>query len=242
MTPTELVQAACPKIGSLGAAFYFDSATVSRGKELGLDGFRFYVLGRGGVLGNVEPAVISSAFGYFTPDLVTKMWTSGSEVMAPREAARHYLACAQEFGRATFSGIEGLDAYCEAAGAINDAADGASLALYAGVAAEPLCDDTPGRAMQLTATLREYRGSAHLAAIRALSLDPAVAHVIKRPDEFTLFGYSEAPSVTAEDRAKHEQAEVMTDAMVLGAFSAVDSDGAAALMAGLEAMEAALAG
>ena len=57
MTPTELVQAACPKIGSLGGAFYFDKETLAKGKELGLDGFRFYFLGRGGVLGDVEPRV-----------------------------------------------------------------------------------------------------------------------------------------------------------------------------------------
>lgn len=240
MTPTELVRAAGPKIGSLGAAFYFDAATIARGKEIGLDGFRFYFLGRGGVLGNVEPAVVTSAFGYFDPGLVTKMWTSGSEIMAPRDAGRAYLACAQEFGRASFADIDGLDAYCEAASAINDAADGSGLALYSGIAAEPLCDDLPGRAMQLTAVLREYRGSAHLVAIRALNLDAGVAHAIKRPDDVTMFGYAEAPSITAEDRAKHDQAEEMTDSMMLGAFSAVDADGAAALMAGLEAMEAAV--
>jgi hypothetical protein len=242
MTPTELVRTACPKIGDLGSAFYFNEATIARGKEIGLDGFRFYFLGRGGVLGNVEPAVVVSAFGYFAPDLVAKMWTSGSEIVAPREAARTYLGCAQDFGRATFADIDGLDAYCQAASAINDAADGAGLALYSGVAAEPLCDDLPGRAMQLTAVLREYRGSAHLIAVRALNLDAAVAHAIKRPDDVTMFGYAEAPSITAEDRAKHEQAEEMTNSMMLGAFSAVDADGAAALMAGLEAMEAAVAG
>ncbi len=76
MTPTELVQAACPKIASLGAAFYFNPETVAKGKELGLDGFRFYFLGRGGVLGDVEARVVRSAFGYFAPELVDKMWNS----------------------------------------------------------------------------------------------------------------------------------------------------------------------
>jgi hypothetical protein len=242
MNPTELVQAACPKIGSLGAAFYFDRDTLAKGKALGLDGFRFYFLGRGGVLGNVEPKVVQSAFGYFAPDLVTKMWTSAQEKMAPREAGRLYLECAHEFGRRKFSSITGLDAFCAAAEAINAATDPAGLALYAALSAEPLCDDLPGRAVQLTAVLREYRGSCHLAAIRANNLDVSVAHAIKRPDDVNSFGYPEAPTITDADRALHEAAEAMTDAMVLKAYSAVGETGASALLAGLVAMEAALAG
>ncbi len=117
-TPMELVQSACPKIGSLGSAHYFDrEITVPRGKELGLDGFRFYFLGRGGVLGDVEARVVRSAFGY-----------------------------------------------------------------------------------------------------------------------------AEAPAITDEDRAKHNAAEDLTDQMVLPAYAAVDEAGAAAILAGLSAMEAALAG
>ena len=146
------------------------------------------------------------------------------------------------FGRSTFGAIDGLDAFCPAAEAINNAADGTSLALYAGHRAEPLCDDVPGRAIQLTMLLREYRGSAHLAAIRSLGLNVAVAHAIKRPDDVTMFGYTEAPVISDEDRAKHKAAETLTDEMVLGAFSAVDAEGAEALMAGLVAMEAAVDG
>ena len=83
MDSMELVQTACPKIGSLGSAFYFHPDTVAKGKELGLDGFRFYFLGRGGVLGDVEPQVIQSAFGYFEPGLIAKIWNSAKETMAP---------------------------------------------------------------------------------------------------------------------------------------------------------------
>lgn len=242
MQPMELVNTACPKIAGLGAAFYFDKATLAKGKELGLDGFRFYFLGRGGVLGDVEPKVIRSAFGYFAPGLTDKIWNSAKERMAPRDAGRAYMACAQEFGRRVFADIDGLDAYCEAAGAINDATDLASLPLYAGASAEPLADDAPARAMQLTTVLREYRGSAHLAAIRVLGLDAAVAHAIKRPNDVETFGYGEAPAITDADRALLDEAEELTDKMVLGAYSAVDANGAAALVAGLEAMGAAVAG
>ncbi len=242
MTPSELVQAACPKIGSLGGAFYFNGATLARGKELGLDGFRFYFLGRGGVLGDVEAPVVESAFGYFAPGLVAKIWTTAKEKMAPRDAAREYMACLHAFARAKFSGIADLDAFCAAAEAVNGATSYAAMPLYAGFSAEPLADDLPARALQLVSGLREYRGGAHLAAIRTLNLDPAVAHAIKRPDDVATFGYAEAPAITDNDRALHTEAEKLTDAMVLAAYSAVDEAGAATLVAGLEAMEAAVAG
>jgi len=99
MTPQQLITAACPKIGALGSAFYFQPATLATGKEKGLDGFRFYILGRGGVLGDVEAPVITSAFGYFEPSLVARLWDSARAVVAPRDAGRLYMACCQEFGR-----------------------------------------------------------------------------------------------------------------------------------------------
>ena len=99
MTPEETVAAACPKIGDLGWAFYFEPETLARGKELGLGGLRFYVIGRGGVLGDVEATVVRSAFGYFEPALVEKLWTEALEKVAPRVAARAYMECCAAFGR-----------------------------------------------------------------------------------------------------------------------------------------------
>src|SRR5216683_7134757 len=148
MSPDDLVHAACAPIAKLGSAFYFQPETLARGKEHGIDGFRFYMLGRGGVLGDVEARVIASAFGYFHPALIERLWTSARQKMAPRDAGRLYLECCRDFGRHRLSEIPNLDAFCAAADAINTAADPAGLALYAGVSAEPLADDLPARAMQ----------------------------------------------------------------------------------------------
>jgi hypothetical protein len=242
MTPEDLIKNACPKIGSLGSAFYFIPETVSRGKEHGLDGFRFYFLGRGGVLGDVEAKVIQSAFGYFHPALVDKIWNSAREKMAPREAARLYLECCADLGRRKLADAEGLDAFCAAAEKVVAAADPAALALFAGIAAEPLPEDVPGRAMQLVAVLREYRGSAHLVAVVASGLSPAVAHYIKRPDDYATFGYGDgSPAITDAERAALEAAERLTDAIVLSGYSALDAGEAAALFAGVETIERALA-
>jgi hypothetical protein len=101
MTPQEIMRTIAEPTGPIGSAFYFHPDTMARGKELGLDGFRFYVLGRGGVLGDVDAAVVHAAFGYFHPDMISNLWNSAKEVMAPRDGAREYLACAHAMARTT---------------------------------------------------------------------------------------------------------------------------------------------
>ena len=229
-------------IGSIGASFYFVPETIATGKEHGLDGFRFYFLGRGGVLGDVEAPVVASAFGYFNPALVAKMWDSAKEKMAPRDAGRLYLSCAHALGRARLADVEGLEAYCAAADQIDAAIDPAAMALYAGIAAEPRPDDAPALAMHMSAVLREARGSAHLLAIRAAGVTPRLAHQIKRPTEGKLFGWEDDPPVSDDDRAAWDRAEEVTDELLEPAYARLDDDGRAAFLAGLGRIESALAG
>jgi len=242
MTANELIQTTAPTIGSLGSAFYFAPGTLAVGKELGLDGMRWYIIGRGGVLGDVHSSVIASAFGYFHPSSIAKLWDSAKEKIAPRAAGTRYHQCAADFGRAKFSGVAGLEAYNAAAEAVVAAAHPAGLALFAGIAAEPLADDAPARAMQLTAVLRELRGSAHLVAVLASGVSPELAHYAKRPEMYKSFGYDEAaaPTVTDADTAALAAAEALTDKLVLPAFSVLDAAGADALVAGVEGLKAAL--
>ncbi len=228
-------------MGDIGAAFYFDKATLAKGKELGLDGFRFYVLGRGGVLGNVEPAVVQSAFGYFNAGLINKIWTSAADILAPRDAGRAYVECCAELGRAKLAAVEGLDAFNAAAETVVRAANPAGLALFAGLAAEPMPDDAPGRAAHLAAVLRELRGSAHLVALLATGLKPEVAHAMKRPDMIAGFGWDPAPEIGPDDPGKVDAAEGLTDTLLVPAYSALDDAGAQALIAGTEAIAAAYA-
>lgn len=246
MTSTEeLVRTACPQIAAIGPSFYFTEETRAAGKEHGLDGFRFYFLGRGGVLGDVEPDVVASAFGYFHPALIEKMWTTARArtSLTPRDAGEIYLRCCHDFGRRHFRQIPGLDAFCAAASAVNDAAPRAGLALYSAIAAEPLADDPPARAMQLAAVLREFRGSAHLLAIMATDgVDPVTAHGIRRPEFWTVFGHEEGrrPAGTEAQRAALGAADELTDRIVAPAFDVLDQDGRTALRGGLAAMEHAL--
>jgi hypothetical protein len=236
MDPRQIMQLTKAKTGDIGAAFYFDPATLARGKELGLSGMRFYAIGRGGVLGDVEPAVVLSAFGYFAPELVAKWWNQAREVMSPRDAAREYIACNHALGRAKLAGVPGLEHYVDAATTVIDAVDGGALALFAAVRAEPVPEDTPAAAIHQAMVLRELRGSAHLAAIAAVGLPTAVAHAIKRPNDVEMFGYPEPPPVSDADREAHERAEAITDDILEPAYSLLTDDQAATLIAGTDAM------
>lgn len=236
--------AATEKIGALGSAYYFVEPTTTKAEELGLGTFRFYVLGRGGVLGDVEATVVQSAFGYFAPGLICAQWDKAKAICDPRTAGRAHFECAAAFGRSKLSEVEGLGPFCEAMEKVNAAADPAGLALYAGYRAEPLADDLPGRAMQLVAVLREFRGSAHLVAVVAQLLEPRIAHYVRRPNMFSGFGYrdDEIPEVTAEHRRQLAAADELTDRIVAPAYSVLDDHEIAALVDGLDAMERALAG
>lgn len=241
VTTDELIAAAAPKIAALGGAFYFDPKTLATGKEHGLDGFRFYFLGRGGVMGDVEPNVVVSAFGYFNPALVDRLWTTGREKLAPPAAAAAYIECCRQFGRERISDVADLEAFCNAAEAIVAAVDPAGLTLYAGIAAAPLPDDAPGRAMQLIAVLRELRGSIHLVAVRASGLTGQIAQFLRRPNDYASFGWGDtAPDVTDEDRARLDRAEALTNDIVGPSFAVVDDKAADTTVRVLTDIEAAV--
>lgn len=243
MTPAALARTSSDAIGVIGSSFYFTPDTVARGKELGLDGFRLYFLGRGGVLGDTSAGVVASAFGYFNPALVTKMWDSAKAKLAPVAAAELYWEACADHGRAKFAAVDGLESFVAAAEQVVAAADPSGLALFAGIAHMPLVDDLPGRAMQLVAVLREFRGSAHLVAVRAVGLVDTHAHFVKRPDMVEGFGWTAADAAAVDDgatRAKLDEAEDITDRIVGPAFAGLDEAGQRALLDGLSRLQAAL--
>jgi hypothetical protein len=152
------------------------------------------------------------------------------------------MACAQAHGRLHLSDVPGLDVYCRAAEAVVAAADPQGLSLFAGASAIPLADDVPGRAMQLTTVLREFRGSAHLAAVVASGLPPKRAHQLARPEMWELFGWQESDKeeVTDADHRAHAAAEALTDRIVLPAYAAVADGDREPMVTALRAMAAAL--
>ena len=244
MTDLDLVQTVSPIIADVGFRYYFAPATAAKAEDLGLDLFSFYFIGRGGVLGDVEAPVVAAALGYFNPDVLTMMWNGARSKLAPRDAARQHLACCAEFGREHLADLDGLEALCAAMAQVNEAASTsvAGLSLYAGMAAEPIPDDLPARAMHLVAMLREHRGGVHLVAIGAAGLDPAVAHYLRRPGDWELFGWGadQLPTVTAIARRRLAEVDATTDHLVSPVYAVLDPSGRQALTDGVRAVAAAV--
>lgn len=241
MTPEELVAATAAPINQLGALYYFHPTSLAKGKEdLGLDGMRFYFLGRGGLMGDVEAPTVTSAFGYFAPAVVDKMWNSARERCTPADAANAALACNAEIGRGALADVEGLDAFCDAAEQVVADVNPAGLPLYAGVSAFPTPDDVPARAMHQCVVHRELRGSAHLAAVIAAGLHPSVAHAIRRPDDVATFGWPEDLAITDEDRAKLTEVDATTDALSASHYASLSDEQRNAFAAGISAISAVL--
>jgi hypothetical protein len=240
MSPEETVAAVDPSLSFIGAIHYFDAGVVAKSKEAGLDGFRMYFLGRGGVLGDVESEVVWSAFGYFHRALVKKMWDSASERMSPRDASRNYLDWAEDLGREKFADVEGLDAFNESAAELIAAVNPAALALFAGYSGEQAPADAAGAAMFNAIVLRELRGSVHLAAIVSHGLDPVVAHAIRRPNDGKMFGWDELPAPTDADRALLAEIDATTDARMAQHYGLLTAEQRQALADGTAALAAAL--
>ncbi|MFA7323294.1 MAG: hypothetical protein WC005_02945 [Candidatus Nanopelagicales bacterium] len=244
MQTAQLVKEASPIIGLVGGTYFFTDSTVARGKELGLDGMRFYYIGRGGVLGDTEWPVVVSAFGFFAPRMVEKFWDSARQTIEPRTAGHAYVECARDFGRENFTEVEGLAEYCAAAEKIVAAVDPAGLTLFAAHSAEPLAEDLPGRAAQLTTLLREHRGSAHLVALIAVGLEPRIADALASEVSWKFHGWTldDGPAPTEGDRGLKLEAEAITDRIVQRAFGVLDDQEQQALLTGLQGMSHAMPG
>lgn len=242
MTPRDLVTQVCPLFNDSGWAYYFTPDTQARGAELGLKGPMFYFAGRGGVLGDCDADVVTAAFGYFNPAVIRRAWESATSIRPAREIGRAHFECCADLGRQKLGGVANLTAFVEAADAVNEAAEPDGLALYAAFKAEPLAQDLAGRAMQLVAVLREFRGSAHLIAVRASGLTTKQAHFSKRPNDVAMFGWTPEDAPVLDDAVanKMKAAEDLTDQIVLPAFSVLDDAGARALLDGARAIKAAV--
>ena len=239
MDAEALVEATAGPVNGLGAKFYFHPDSLAKGKEAGLDGFRLYIVGRGGVLGDCHADVVSSAFGYFNPAVIAKMWDSGRETMAPMDAAQLYLDCNADLGRGVLDDIEGLDAFCSAAEAVVSAANPAALTLFAATAAMPMPEDLPGRAMHLLVLHRELRGSIHLAAVVAHGLAAEHAHAIRRPNDLQTFGWGEDLVVPDDAAAKLAAADAATDAVTADMYRVLTDQQRQDFVDGVAAIQAA---
>jgi hypothetical protein len=208
-------------IGSLGGAWMMHGDTGDYGSKVGLGFLEFYVLGRGGVLGNVEPDVVVDAFYFFEPNLIANTWTAARAKMEPSEASKHYSNACAQWGRNRLAGVASLDDLSKLAQRVIESSE-TNGALFNGWKHIPLPDDAPGRAMLLLNVLREMRGGAHIEAVKQVGIDRRVALATNSPNMYRLFGWTDEPP--APDPGACARAEDLTDELLAPAFAALSDD------------------
>jgi hypothetical protein len=223
MDPEEAARRTAPVIVSLPAGFMLDGATYARGGELGFDGIDFYVVGRGGALGDVEGMVVAAAFVFFHPPTIVERWDRGRAVMPPAEAAQAFASCLDAWADAHLADGIDYEELAELEGKVIAAASPAGAPLFAAWAAVPEPKKAKALALHRMNVLREWRGAVHGAAVIASGLEPLDAVMVRSPGMAALFGWPEPYPDAAANAGAWAGAEEATDRTVGRAFGALDA-------------------
>ncbi len=236
------VQATSVPIHDVGTAIYLSPDCMGWAAEWGWSNpFSFYFAGRGGMLGDVGADVVTSAMGWFQPDAVRAMYEEGVGVAGATEAAARMAEAHSKWGRTHYADVEGLDGIVAVTEKMVDGLEGSAIPLFVGWRDATRCESEAGRAAQLMQMLREWRGGLHLVATTAVGLSPLEAILTNEGEgQAKFFGWSEPFPDCAAIKAKHDEAEDMTDRLcATGLAQALDPAEFSSFEAGILALRAA---
>lgn len=225
MTPHDAARATAQAIGDLGGGFMLDGATYAKGAELGFGGLDFYVLGRGGVLGDTSADVVAAGFVFWNPSTVAAQWAAGRAVMAPAEAAGHWATVCHAYAEANLPDVDGLADLADLAARVVDAASPAGASVFAGWRGLPVpaADRPKARVLHLVNALRELRAGLHGGAVLAAGLTPLDAVAYRSPGMAGIFGWDpEQLPDAASVKERWTLAEDGTDTAVARVLSVLD--------------------
>ena len=172
--------AAKAAIGDLGGNWMTGPEEEAATAAAGLDGWQLYFLGRHGVLGDVDPDVVTAAAFFFPADVVRSEWLAARQAMTPTAALERYLALCHDWGRARLSGFADVARLADLAQRVVDDADVAGLPLFAGWRALPVPADPP---VQSISTLA-FRGA--LGAPLCSMSQPVICRLRTLPARLTM--------------------------------------------------------
>jgi hypothetical protein len=240
MNVDELVSLIAEPIQVLGMSFYFDPLTKAKSKELGINVYEFYGLGRAGTLGDVDASTVFDVFRFFDSSLIEFFWTNAKTKADPVAIAAEHVQAAYDFADHTFGGVDRgvLGNFAEAARCVIDAQPVGVCALVDGYRQYPAPSDPVHGAYLGAILLRELRGGVHIHAVDEVGLNAIEACYIHGPDVFSLHGYKEedAPVITEELREKKRRAEELTNAAIASAFAVLSDAQRESLATGTTAM------
>jgi hypothetical protein len=214
--PTQIASTIAPLLGSLGSKYMLDPETMAHGAAASYpNGFAYYVAGRGGVLGDVDSDVVYSAFMFFEPSLIDKLWKAGIAVEGARAAGKRYMQSCDAWGEKHLSSVENLSLFIAPAEKLISNVDSSGLSLFAGLRAEPLPSNLAARAYRLITLLRELRGCLHIAACITHGLSGLEASLLSSGEGMTkLHGWAPPyPDVSHLAEARNDAEKSTNDAM-----------------------------
>ncbi|MBD9725351.1 hypothetical protein PV755_18430 [Streptomyces caniscabiei] len=220
----DCIAAVARPIHDFGDEFMSDGTTAAVGLRAGFSpGRGFYCRGRFGVLGEAPVPVVQAVQGFLGPDLVTTGWLAGRDVMAAEDAAACYAEALREWGHAHIPADVDVEHFNHLARRLIDAADAASLPLFAGWRAQPCpADDPVGAAMQRVHVLREHRGACHLAAVRVHGLTARAAMIVNLGvEQAAHYGWREPQPVAPALIPRWQRAEQLTDELQAPLYTAL---------------------
>ena len=226
-------------VGELGARFYFDDATRARAKELGLRSIEYYGLGRAGVMGDVEPAVVAAAFTFFSDAAIERMYAVPRGRARASEVAAHYLASADAYAQRVYAPLEEslLARVADATFRVAAIVPEGRYLVFDGYRRFGRATSAAASAYRGVILLRELRGGAHIDAVAESGLTPADAAYLEDPAIFSLHGYAEEDRSDLVDAAQRRAvAEDATSRVMAGFFAVLGESEREDLVADVAAM------
>ena len=220
LTALEMTQQTAEPIVAKGSKFMFGEEAKAIAEAEGYpNGFALYFAGRAGVMGTADPDQVVSAFAWWEPGLVTKMFERGIDGHSPAEAAAHFAQACRQWGDNNLADVPGTETIARLGRKVIDAAVPMGAPLYRGWRALPPGDSTAGAAALVVQTLRELRGDLHIQAVAVEGLTPLQAVACHGGEERSkMFGWPEPGPDSAEVRARWDRAEEVTNQMVASYF------------------------
>jgi hypothetical protein len=217
-----VVKATSTPIHDIGTAAYLSPDIAAWAAEWGWSNpFAFYFAGRGGMLGEVGPDVVTSAFGWFEPNTVHAMYSQGVGVAGSTGAATRIAEAHGKWGEKHYGDVEGIEAIAAVTSELVDGLEGSAIPLFVGWRNATRAESPAGQGAQLMQILREWRGGIHLVATTAVGLSPLEAILTNEgPGQAKFFGWPEPFPDFAAIKERHDEAEEITDRLCASALAA----------------------
>jgi hypothetical protein len=237
MADLEVVARIGARIDALGG-MWMGGPVMRAGAALGLEGYPwpFYMVGRGGVLKDVDE--IAAAMVFPSPELVRSAWAKGIELLTPPDGVRAFIECAYTWAPDAIGSAPHLGRTVELLERLVESADCTSAPLAAGWRDVPAPDGTAARAAWAINVLREHRGGLHAACVLAAGLSPVEA-IMATEGEFMaqMYGWPEPYPDVEASKVRKAPAEATTNNAVAASYDALEPVALAELADLLEQVE-----